>query len=425
MSIAVILKGYPRLSETFIAQEIHALESRGLDLRLISLRHPTDRAVHPIHQAIRAPVDYLPEYLHWEPFRVLRAWLLVSRHPGYKRARATWLADLRRDPTRNRIRRFGQALVLAAELPDDVEHLYAHFLHTPASVARYASIITGLPWSCSAHAKDIWTSPDWEKREKLADCRWLVTCTAANRRHLARLAREPSAVELVYHGLDFSRFPAPESRAPGANGRDAAHPVIILSVGRAVSKKGYDDLLRALARVPDSLLWRFVHVGGGELLHQHGELAKRLRIAGRIDWLGPLPQDSVLEQYRKADLFVLASRVAESGDRDGLPNVLMEAQSQRLACLSTNISGIPELIESGVTGVLVPERDVEALTEALVDLIVSPERRVALAEAGFRCVRARFSFEDGIERLVQRFRLACTHSRTATRGDPQVVASSE
>src|SRR6266516_2104501 len=150
--VAFVLKGYPRLSETFIAQEIRALEERGLDIQIVSLRHPTDRARHPVHGQIRAPVLYLPEYLKDEPRRVLEGWRRARLLPGYAAARRAWLADLARDPTPNRIRRFGQALVLAAELAPDIAHLHAHFLHTPASVARYAAMLRGLPWSVSAHA---------------------------------------------------------------------------------------------------------------------------------------------------------------------------------------------------------------------------------------------------------------------------------
>ena len=117
--VAFILKGYPRLSETFIAQEIRALEQRGLDIRIISLRHPTDHALHPVHKRIRAAVNYLPEYLYQEPMRVWGAWAKVRRLPGFDQARRLWLDDLRRDPTPNRARRFGQAMVLAAELVDD------------------------------------------------------------------------------------------------------------------------------------------------------------------------------------------------------------------------------------------------------------------------------------------------------------------
>jgi glycosyltransferase involved in cell wall biosynthesis len=403
--VAFVLKGYPRLSETFIAQEILALEQRGLGILIVSLRHPTDRAVHPVHDAIGADRLYLPEYLYQEPSRVWRGWWRARRQPGYVRALRAWLADLRRDPTPNRVRRFGQALVLAAELPSEVGHLHAHFLHTPASVARYAALISDLDWTVSAHAKDIWTIPDWEKRAKLGEARWAVTCTAAGRAHLASLAPRPERVALCYHGLDLERFSSPPQRPPGSDGRDPRCPVVLLSVGRAVPKKGYEDLLSALTLLPADLAWRLVHIGGGSLTATLRSLADRLGLAPRVEWRGALAQPEVLDAYRRADLFVLAAKVTEDGDRDGLPNVLMEAQSQRLACIATRVSGIPELIEDGATGVLVPPADPPALARVLAGLIRDPMRRMALGSAGERRVRSAFAMNAGIDLLARRFGL--------------------
>lgn len=326
-AVAFVLKGYPRLSETFIAQEIRALERRGLDIRIVSLRHPTDRRRHPITDEIRAPILYLPEYLWHEPLRVLKATLWGRRQRGWRPMLAAFLGDLRRDPTSNRLRRLGQALVLARELPAGVDRLHAHFLHTPASVTRYAALLLGVPWTVSAHAKDIWTTPDWELRQKLASCDWAVTCTADGARHLAALAPDAGRVRLVYHGLDSVRFPPPPRATSARTGGNAGDPLRLLSVGRAVAKKGYDDVLEALARLPRELHWRLTHVGGGPLLPDLQEMAARLNLADRIEWQGAQAQQAVFRAYREADLFVLASRVAEDGDRDGLPNVLLEAQS--------------------------------------------------------------------------------------------------
>ena len=396
--VAVVVKGYPRLSETFIAQEILALERRGLDLVIVSLRRPTDRFTHPIHAEIRSPVHYLPEYLHEAPGRVLRAWKKARRLPGYRGARTTWLADLARDRTRNRVRRFGQALVLAAEL-GPVESIHAHFLHTPASVARYASVMRGVRWSFSAHAKDVWTTPEWEKREKLADARFGVTCTRANLEHLAGLAPSPGAVELVYHGLDLRRFPSRVAERAARDGSDPADPVRILSVGRLVDKKGYDDLLDALAMLPPGLAWTLEVVGGGPLDTKLRGQAETLGIADRVRWLGSLSHDRVVEHFAGADLFALASRISAGGDRDGLPNVLMEAQLLGAACVATRVSAIPELIEHGVNGLLVPPRASVALAAALERAIADPALRARLAEAGRRVVTARFSFEAGTARI--------------------------
>lgn len=399
-TVAVVVKGYPRLSETFIAQEIRGLEERGLRLRIVSLRHPTDRHTHPVHDEIEAPAHYLPEYLYQEPMRVLRAWRAVRRLPTWPALRRTWLRDLLRDRTPNRIRRLGQAMVLAHEMPADVTRIHVHFLHTPASVARYAAILTGLPWTGSAHAKDIWTTPDWEKREKLADCRWLVTCSAYARDHLAALAPEPERVELVYHGIDGTRFPPAPGRRPLRTGAERSDPLRILCVGRAVEKKGHDVLLAALARLPEGVHWRLVHVGGGPLRDALRKQAEDLGIAGRIDWKGSLPQGDVIAEYRAADLFVLACRVGRDGDRDGLPNVLMEAQSQGLACIATRVSAVPELIVDGETGVLVPPEDPGALADAVAALAAMPERRLFLGRSGETRVRTAFSFAAGVDRLA-------------------------
>jgi len=401
-AVAFILKGYPRLSETFIAQEIRALEQRGLKLRICSLRHPTERVRHPIHDEIAAPVTYLPEYLHQEPWRVLKAWWRARRLAGYRRARAIWLRDLKRDRTPNRGRRFGQALVLATELATDVRHLHAHFIHTPTSVARYAALMRGLPFSISAHAKDIWTSPDWEKREKLADATFAVTCTQANADHLATLAPE-GRVELIYHGLDLARFPPAPATHAERDGRDPSAPVILLSVGRAVEKKGYDDLLDALARLPQNLAWRFIHVGGGPLLPGLKERAAALGIEARIEWRGAQPQTVVLNTLRAVDLFVLASRRAADGDQDGLPNVLLEALSQGRAVLATRFSAVPELIEDDVTGRLVPPADPVALAVALQTMISDPALRARLGAAGLERLRERFALDACIAPLARRF----------------------
>jgi glycosyltransferase involved in cell wall biosynthesis len=401
-AIAFVLKGYPRLSETFIANEIQALEMRGLDIRIVSLRYPSDPQTHPVHGEIRASVHYLPEYLYRAPRRLFAAWRSMRRRPRYRECLHAWLRDLRRDASANRVRRFGQALVLAHELDRQVVHLHAHFLHTPASVTRYASMLLDLPWSCSAHARDIWTTPDWEKREKLASCQWAVTCTAVNHGHLQDLAPAPGRVELVYHGLDPGRFPATHTGGSARDGRNPLDPVRILSVGRAVEKKGYQDLLAALALLPAELHWRFVHVGGGPWLGRLERLAARLGIAGRVQWRGALAQEAVLRCYTDADMFALFCCIAKDGDRDGLPNVLMEAQSQSLACVATRVSAIPELVEDRCTGLLAEAGDAQALADAMARLIRDPALRRRLGAAGRQRVIREFRFDRAIDRLQDR-----------------------
>lgn len=396
--VAVLVKGYPRLSETFIAQEILGLERRGIEVLIVSLRKPTDPAIHELHRQIRAEVLYLPEYLKDDPARVRAGRRHSEGLPGYAAAEAVFRRDLARDATVNRWRRWGQAQVLARELPADVGWLYVHYLHTPASVARYTALLTGSGWSFSAHAKDIWTTPQWELKDKLADADWGVTCTAVNRDYLGGLADRDDKVGLVYHGLDFSRFP--DAPPPTAHDGGAGGAVRILTVGRAVEKKGFDDLLRALARIDPGIDWTFEHIGGGQLLKKLKALSDRLGIADRVTFRGALAHEDVIDAFRSADLFVLPSRIARSGDRDGLPNVLMEAQALGVACIATPVSAIPELIGDGRTGLLSPPRDPAALAEAISRLARDPDERARMARAGHDRVRGDFDTAPGLDRVT-------------------------
>lgn len=398
--VAIVVKGYPRLSETFIAQEILGLERNGLDLAIWSLRHPTERVSHPMHRQIAAPVTYLPEYLYQEPLRVLRGALAALRNPRLGRLLSAFWRDLKRDFTPNRGRRLGQALVMARELPPDIRHLHVHYLHTPASVVRYTSLLTGLSFSFSAHAKDIWTTPEWEKREKIAESAWGVTCTETGHRHLAALAPDAGHVRLVYHGLDLSRFPAPPEGRPPRDGSDPADPVRIISVGRAVAKKGYDDLLSALAALPEGLHWRFAHIGSGELLASLKQQAAAKGIGHKVIFLGAKAQPDVISLMREADIFVLPAKEAKSGDRDGLPNVVMEAASQGLAIIATDFSGIPEFIRHDREGWLTPPGDWESLANALNLLARDPQVRHRLGMAAYERLRNDFSADGGIARIA-------------------------
>lgn len=397
--IAMVLKGYPRLSETFIAQEILELERAGFEISIISLRHPTDKYTHPVHAEIKAPKHYLPEYLYQELLRVWWAKINCAFKLGFWKTLPIFMHDLIRDPSANRVRRWGQAMVLAHEYAGSHDHIYAHFLHTPCSVARYAALISGKSFSISAHAKDIWTSPEWEMREKLKDCDWLVTCTEGGADYLKSLA-PVGRVHLVYHGLDLSRFPPPEKKPSNNDGKTKVKSVNLVTVGRAVSKKGIDSLLKALAKLPDDLHWHWTHIGGGPLKGDLQRLAASLGIAKQCDFKGALPQSEVLETYRNSDLFILPSRIDESGDRDGLPNVIVEAQSQAMAVISTNISGIPELIQSGTNGILIQPDKIDDLAKAIERLSRDVKLRNQMGKVGEERVRSEFSHKQTIGDII-------------------------
>ncbi len=411
VDIAVLVKGYPRLSETFIAQELLALERTGLRLRIVSLRRPTDPTRHPIHAEIRAPVLYLPEYLYQEPGRVLMGLLHALRHRRLRRVARLFMRDLRRDPSANRVRRLGQALVLARELAPDIACLYAHYLHTPASVARYAAHLRGLPFAVSAHAKDIWTTPEWEKREKLDDAAWVTTCTRMGFDHLRSLAPQARLLHLP-HGIDLDRLPRPPLRSRLSTfGED--RPFELLTVARCVEKKGLDTLLEALAKLPVALHWRWRHIGAGPLLPRLRLQAEALGIHDRVEWLGAMPFDAVMEALGRADCFCLAPRTAADGDRDGIPNVIAEAMSQGLPVVATRGGAVMELVEDGRTGLLVPDGDPEALAAALARIAAEPELRYALGMAGRQAVETRFAAGPSQTRLAAELLALADHRGVA------------
>ena len=264
-----------------------------------------------------------------------------------------------------------------------------------------------MPWTASAHAKDIWTSPDWRsQRQAQGRLRWVVTCTRTGFEHLSALAGGEGHVHLSYHGLDLSRFGHFDGLRSGARRkRQSERPVTIVSVGRAVEKKGFDTLLEALALLPADLAWRFEHIGGGEKLDALKAQAQRLGLSDRIAWRGALAQEEVLATYRRADLFALACRVAADGDRDGLPNVLVEASSQGLACISTTISGVPELIADGAErAARSARRSRRRWPAALERAIREPALRERLGAAAETRVRTHFDHLASVRQLRELFR---------------------
>lgn len=414
--VAIVVRGYPRLSETFISQEILALEKLGLTIQIYSLLSPLDELVHSVHKDIRAKVTYLPELPSSQRSYMWRAFKVVRKLSGFKAALWIFLKDLARDHTITRCRRFGQAIALAYELPDTVGQIYCHYLNRPASVARYAAIMRRLPWSFSAHAKDIWTSPEWEKREKIADAQWGTTCTRFGHDHLVGLTPpgQQNKIILTYHGLDIPRFPKPPRRSEMRDGSNPDDPVRLVSVGRAVSKKGFNDLFKALALLDPALKWTFVHIGEGMLLEQMKAQVEDLGLSERFEWFGAKTRDVVIETLRASDLFVLASKIDANGDRDGLPNVLMEALSQKLPCLATDVSGIPELIDHADSGWLVPPENPQKMAQALEKLIKDPALRNRLGKVGYQRLTADFNLESCLVHIADRFGVGGKAQKTAT-----------
>ncbi len=387
--LGMVLKGYPRISETFISNEILLLEELGVPVHIFSMRRGRESFTHESVARIRAGVDYLPETFLRHAHRLLVHNLcLAMRRP--RRYAAGWAVARRRfQRTRNpaSLRHFLQAGYLVNRcLPGrGVVHLHAHFAHSPTSVALYASELSGLPFSFTAHAKDIYTSEAGQLREKIARSRFVVTCTDYNRRHLLQLSDGlPTPIHRIYHGIDTALF------ANGSGGRSSPSPPYrLLTVARLIQKKGIPTVLRAVKQLHErGVPLTYTLIGDGQDRGQILGCAGELGLDSVFRWLGAQPHQVVLEHYRRADLFVLGCEVAEDGDRDGVPNVLFESMAMGVPVVATDVSAIPELVESGRTGLLVPPRQPEALAAAMLTMLTDAElRRRVIPAARSRVLR--------------------------------------
>lgn len=405
--VGYVLMGFPRLSETFITQEIQLLEQLGARLRLFAVKRGDD-AVHDNVAAIRAPLTYLPKVTSLSGTMLL-PWLWRNL-PAYWRAHAgvarrhplRYLATLAsavamcwryRDswfamPRKVYIKEFLQAGHIAHQIfaAPQVRHLHGHFCHGATNVTWFASRLTGLPFSFTAHAKDIYQgdqNPGDLLPRKLKAARFATTCTDANRVHLAHHHPECPSVHTIYHGLDTQYFSPAHRKMPGEDDLP-----LLLAVGRLVEKKGFRHLVNACAQLRDAgQRFRCVIVG------EPGEQGDALRAAisahrldGVVTLQGAVKHDQLRELYARAALFVLPCLVAANGDRDGIPNVLAEAMAMGLPVVTTPVSGIPELVEDGRNGVFVKEADDHSLAQAIGTLLSAPRERERLGMAARKTI---------------------------------------
>ena len=397
-AVGYVVNAWPRLSETFILNEVIAVERMGLQLRIFSLKDPKDEPVHAKLAQVRARATSL-SMQHNRKDILLAIVRLFFRRPV--RCCQTTLQAMR-------YRRWGvlrclfQASYLAELLcREPLTHLHAHFAHDPALVAMFTHQLTGIPYSFTAHAKDIYVkTPPELLRAEAQHARAVITCTEYNRRYLSTQIGSAAHDKLhcVYHGLDLSQFRFCYPRV-----YDSGLPVI-LSVARLAEKKGLSDLILSA----DLLRQRGRHfqveiVGDGPLRPSLEAQVRRLDLYDRVKLLGALPHERLCEIYRRACIFALPCKVTSDGDRDGIPNVLMEAMASGVPIVSTSLSGIPELIQSEREGLLVPPNSPAKLADGLDRLLGSPELRERLARAARAKIETSFSIERSSAQLLALF----------------------
>jgi glycosyltransferase involved in cell wall biosynthesis len=381
MHLGYVVKRYPRFSETFIVNEILAHERAGIPVHIFAMRRVNEPYFQPILGEVRSPVTYI----HDSTPKDERFWaalkLGAAQLPGFwaklDALQAAEPADVL------------QAIELAVEARlVGISHFHAHFATIATRIAQLAAHFAGIGYSFTGHAKDIFHKDvDGETlREKMMHATAVVTVSDFNlqwlRTHHGAAAHH---VTRVYNGLRLTDFPY---CAPDPHSRK------IVAVGRLVEKKGFESLIEACARLKaDGIDFECTIIGEGPRGDRLRDMIARLGLGDLVSMPGALPRDAVAAAFRGAAVSVMPCVVAEDGDRDGLPTVLIEAMALGTPCVSTNVTGIPEIVRDAQTGLCVRQRDPDALATALGRLLANPALRTRLSQNGRALIEAEFDVD--------------------------------
>lgn len=398
--IAYVVGTYPLLTTTFIDREIGLLRRLGLEVDVVALRRPhgplspeQQHAVEDIRYVLPVSLGHLVRsHLPFLLGRPMTFWhtllhLLTRPHPNLRSRLKTVL-------------HFGEGVHVAHLLRSGRhDHIHAHFVDRATTVALVAGRLLGLPFSATAHANDIYVAP-MLLPEKLAEARFVVTCTQYNARHLRSVADGPDVdIVCIHHGLDLTRYEP--------NGAVPRRRPLILAVGQLKEKKGLAYLVDACAILRDrgyDFTCRIVGEG-----RDRSALESRIRDRGLTDVVeltGALDHPEVVAQYRAATVFTLPCVTGADGDRDGIPNVILEAMAMERPVVSTRHSGIPEAVADGVTGLLVQPGDAGALADALGRLLDDERLGRDMGRRGRERVAQLFDIETNVRKLMTRFEQA-------------------
>lgn len=409
--VGYVLKMFPRFSETFVLNEILELERQGLEIEIFSILPPTEGRFHPRLAKLRAGIRYLPTSNYpefWNNLRRNRA-RLKRRKKGYGRALWHALAS----PTETGLKNFMRASLIAETGLDlQLNHLHAHFADTTAQVTMYASMMMGIPYSFTAHAKDIYHQEvNWSLLHDIAGASaFVITVSGASQDYLRKKLPERARRKIVrlYNGINLDVFLPPKARRKEN---------VVLSVGRLIEKKGFRYLIEAVGALKKQGLNVDCRIiGDGEDKDALRSLISELNLGRNVRLLGGLPQDRVLRHMQEATIFVLPAVIAEDGNRDALPTVLLEGMATGLPVVSTDVVGIPEILDKGKTGLIVPQRNAKTLADAMLTLLCRPGLRRHFSRAGRIKVRKDFDIRRNVSRLR---RLLSSSARKAARPSPK------
>jgi glycosyltransferase involved in cell wall biosynthesis len=393
--VGYVLKKYPRISETFILNELLGLEAMGAEATVFSLRPADEGKFHRELADFRGHVHYVPDPKGGSPARLLAR---LSNRPIDVPQLQEYMSALP-EGVRDSVLSQGVLVAGLAEAAR-LEHLHAHFVTVAAHVACVAHLLTGIPFTATAHAKDIFRHGVDHRLFRLTaeHSKAVITVCDANV-HLIKgeyLSDSPARVVRIYNGLPLEAVPAPgEPREPN----------LVLSVGRLVEKKGFEDLLSAVAHLHRTgRPVRTMIIGDGPLLMPLRKWCEERGLSQAVTFLGARPREEVLSWMRRARVFALPCVTGADGNKDALPTVLLEALACGLPSVSTPISGIPEIIADGEQGLIVPEGDVDAIAQAIEHLLVMEEDWSRMSASGPRRAKERVDRARTLPLLLEIFR---------------------
>ncbi len=388
---------FPRLSETFILNEIVELERLGVKLHIFSSKYPTDAVSHEKVKVVNAQVTYLPEELGAEKLRILKAFfsVLVKYPVGTLSTFGHELKIKIFKANSKSLKRFFQSCCIIEQL-EDIKHIHAHFITVPTRLVSLVYKITGISYSISTHAKDLYFEDRMNAsniKRRIRASRFVIANSKKSASDIKTSLSKIYATDIhtVYNGLDLSMFKFRE--------KEPENPVI-LGVGRLEEKKGFACLIDACKILADrGISFRCKIVGDGSLKELLSDLIKKNKLSDIVELIESLPQHELVELYNESMIFSLPCVVTENGDRDVLPNVVKEAMAIGLPVVTTSIPAMDELVMDGKSGILVAERDSLALSDALQKLIDDPRLRKSLALEGRKVIEDKFNTENNVLKL--------------------------
>jgi colanic acid/amylovoran biosynthesis glycosyltransferase len=388
--VAYVVKRYPRFSETFIVNEILAHEKAELELEIFSLYPPNDTHFQNILSQVRAPVTYITA----GGLKAPELWLALQRA---SEVIPDFFAKLNAVGSELSAELYQAALLARHVRANRLEHVHAHFASSATTVARLAAYFAGVSYTFTAHAKDIFHESVQKEdlAQKLSGAAAVVTVSDFNVHYLQTHFAEATSVKRIYNGLDLQtfHFEAPVKRAPR-----------IVGVGRLVEKKGFLDLIEACGLLlKRGYEFHCEIIGDGEERLKLEQCINDLDLKNHVHLLGARPQQEVIAKLQEVSVFALPCVVGKDGNRDGLPTVLLEAMALGTPCVSTDVTGIPEVLHHEETGLQVPQRNALALADALERLLGDEALRVRLAVNARGLIEREFDIERNAATLRELF----------------------